>query len=158
MKTILWLFIALSLGSIYPQDEGSGWFPGEMYLGTINVDTPSQVLEFYTIAQSTVWAGSTSPRSYWISNLYNNGTFIPENNVSNIYYWKGWDFVTDITNNPPYSIPIYAYGLYKIYTNHSTEYFYLDFRDSRYGWYLSYQPPSYGHDIDLWIKYGCGKP
>jgi hypothetical protein len=79
--------------------------------------------------------------------------FSPANNVSNIYYWKGWDFVTDITNNPPYYIPKYAYGLYKLSTNESSEYFFLDFRDDRYGYYLSYQPPSYGHDQDLWIKY-----
>ncbi len=154
MKSIIFIIVILTnYQIIYSQDEGSGYFPGEMYLGTVNVNPPTQVLEFYTIAQGTVWAGSNTPRSYWISNLYNNDLFIPENNVSNIYYWKGWDFVTDITSNPPYYIPKYAYGLYKIYTNHSSEHFFLDFRDDRYGYYLYYQPPSYGHDIDLWIKY-----
>lgn len=154
MKSIIFIIVILTnLSIIYAQDEGSGYFPGEMYLGTVNVNPPNQVLEFYNNAKSTVWAGSTLPRSYWISNLYNSDVFSPANNVSNIYYWKGWDFVTDITNNPPYYIPKYAYGLYQLSTNESSEYFFLDFRDDRYGYYLSYQPPSYGHDIDLWLKY-----
>jgi hypothetical protein len=41
-------------------------------------------------------------------------------------------------------------------TDHSDEYFYLDFRDDRYGYYSLYQPPTNGHNIDLWIKYDAG--
>jgi hypothetical protein len=130
------------------------WYPGEMYLGTANVNPPSQTITFTIEAQGEVWAGSYPPRTYWITENYHVSTFTPHaNNEWPPNYWRGWDFVTDITNNPPYYIPIYAYGLYKLSTNHSSKYFYLDFRDDRYGYYGWYQPPTFGHNIDLWIKY-----
>lgn len=149
MKKFNLLFFLILSTNIVAQEQS--WYPGEMYLATANVNPPSQELIFSIEAQSTVWAGSNSPRSYWISTDYNISNFIPHaNNEWPPQSWRGWDFVTDITNNPPYPIPIYAYGLYKITTNHSDEFFYLDFRDDRYGYYLS---PINGHWIDLWIKY-----
>jgi Secretion system C-terminal sorting domain len=136
-----------------PEAQEELYYPGEMYLATDSVTPPSQTLTFTIEAQGSVWAGSDTPISYWISTEYNTSTFIPQaNNEWPPSYWRGWDFVTDITNNPPYPIPIYAYGLYKLTTNHSGEYFYLDFRDDRYGYY---QQPTNGHPIDLWIRYNA---
>lgn len=149
IATILTLILTISL---WPQEQQS--YPGEMFLGPINVTPPSQTLTFTIEVQSTSWAGSLDPRSYWISTEYDLTTFTPhENNELDPTHWRGWDFVTDPTSNPPYPIPIYAYGLYKMSTNHSNEYFYLDFRDDRYGYYNWYPPPTHGHDIDLWILY-----
>lgn len=134
--------------------QEQSYYPGEMYLGTANVNPPTQNLTFTIEAQGKVWAGSYPPRTYWSTDDYDVSTFTPhENNEWPPNQWRGWDFVTDITSNPPYYIPIYAYGLYKLSTNHSSEYFYLDFRDDRYGYYSWYQPPTFGHAIDLWIKY-----
>lgn len=149
MKKFNLLFFLILSANIVSQEQQ--WYPGEMYLATANVNPSSQTLIFSIEAQSTVWAGSNSPRSYWISTDYNSSNFIPQaNNEWPPQIWRGWDFVTDITNNPPYPIPIYAYGLYKVTTDHSDEFIYLDFRDDRYGYYSS---PVNGHWIDLWIKY-----
>jgi hypothetical protein len=149
MKKLTAIFCLIAALSIKAQELG--WYPGEMYLATSNVTPPTQTLTFTIEAQGTAWAGSDTPISYWISTEYSTSSFTPQaNNEWPPSYWRGWDFVTSITNNPPYTIPIYGYGLYKMTTNNSNEFFYLDFRDDRYGYY---QSPINGHWIDLWIRY-----
>jgi hypothetical protein len=49
--------------------------------------------------------------------------------------------------------PILAYGIYKVTSNVTDKYFYLDYRDCRIGYYNYYPPEPNGHWIDLWIKY-----
>ena len=46
-------------------------------------------------------------------------------------------------------IPIYGYGLYKMSTNASNEYFYIDYRDSR----IPYLNIPSNNWVDHWIKY-----
>jgi len=64
MKKFNLLFFLILATNIVAQEQP--WYPGEMYLATANVNPPSQELIFSIEAQSTVWAGSNSPRSYWI--------------------------------------------------------------------------------------------
>jgi len=66
----------------------------------------------------------------------------------------GFDFVTSpniVGGVPVY--PIFAYGIYKVTSNGTNKYFYLDYRDYRIGYYEYYPPAPNGHWIDLWIKY-----
>lgn len=60
---------------------------------------------------------------------------------------NGWDFVTDQNTNPA---PVYAWGLYKISTDESDTYFYIDFRDHRWP---DYDSPYNGHETDTWLRY-----
>lgn len=74
----------------------------------------------------------------------------PEYNNMGIYS-AGFDFITSTGGSGGY--PDFAYGLYKVTNSVSNKCFYLDYRDFRIGYYSSYSPPTYGHNIDLWIKY-----
>jgi hypothetical protein len=78
MKRLFSIILIICSFNLIAQEQT--FYPGEMYLATSFVDPPSQTLIFTIEAQSTVWAGSNSPRSYWISTDYNSSNFIPHTN------------------------------------------------------------------------------
>ncbi|MFA6541482.1 MAG: T9SS type A sorting domain-containing protein [Bacteroidota bacterium] len=136
--------------------------PIEMYFGTENVITSTS----YTLSissKSTVFDVQSNDQINHSTSIYNTSSFTPlANNESVDNYW-GWNFVNDITIP---SSPTFAYGLYKFSLSSTNIFFYIDFRDSRFGFYQNYSPPSIGHDADLWLKfneftgkmYYCTKP
>jgi len=88
--------------------------------------------------------------SYEITNYYDHLDYEAPPNLSE-GNWAGFDFVFSSTSPPTFDI--YGFGFYKVTIDEGTSYFYLDYRDQRYGSYELYPPPSYGHDADIWIKY-----
>lgn len=104
-------------------------------------------------AQSKCWGniiGTYPPQTthYFLTNDYDEQTYIPtHNNMGQAS--SGFDFVTSQDAGQP----VISYGLYKIISDSTNKYFYLDYRDYRIGFYNYYLPPSYGNDHDLWIKY-----
>jgi hypothetical protein len=126
----------------------------EIFIGTENVDPFSKNIEFYLSAIGAVWGGervSSRENNYYLTNEFDNSFYLVPTNDDNENDWGGWDFVLSQNNGGTY--PVYGYGLYKLTTNESNSFFYIDFRDDRLGNYAQYSPPSYGHDIDIWIKY-----
>lgn len=120
----------------------------------ITEEAPSSPIITCTFtAQSQCWGntlGYYPPQSadYFLTDNYNEETYDPvANNMGSSS--AGFDFVT--SDNTGY--PNFAYGVYKVTSNVTNKYFYLDYRDYRIGFYGYYNPPSEGNDIDLWVKY-----
>ncbi len=126
----------------------------ELYFITENLPA-TPIMTFALKAQSSVWDwGGTvgqgcSPGygTYFITNDYDNPVYIPDYNNMGTQS-GGFDFVTSQN-----CCPVFAYGLYKVTSNGTNKYFYLDYRDYRAGYYDCYSPPSIGNDIDVFIKY-----
>lgn len=126
----------------------------EIFMGTENVSPSSKNIKFYLSAVSAVWGGervSPTENNYYLTNDFDHSEYLVPTNNNDLGNWRGWDFVLSQDNGGTY--PVYGYGLYKLTTNESNCFFYIDFRDDRFGNYSQYSPPSYGHDIDIWIKY-----
>jgi len=68
-------------------------------------------------------------------------------------FWRGWNMVYSQLGQSTIKdtvVPAYGYGLYKMSTNASNSYFYIDYRDAR----IPYSnTPHQGHAVDLWFKY-----
>jgi hypothetical protein len=92
----------------------------------------------------TAWRAipGSSPKIFEISNLVNGGTVTAILNVGYAHY-TGFNY----SHRDDHSYPEFAFGFYKLSV--LNKYFYLDYRDTRYGSY------SYcnGHCADIWIKY-----
>ena len=121
----------------------------EIYLGTEGVVPASKKITFYMMAQSTVWGGTKGPpKEYWITDKFDKLNYTPPTNNNNYSYWSGFDFALSSTVPPFYDI--FGCGLYKIVSSENPNYyFYIDYRDTRYGSYTG----SIGHNADIWIKY-----
>jgi hypothetical protein len=80
---------------------------------------------------------------YDISNEVLGGTVYPIINAP-YYQYTGYNF------SPwgDHSYPEFGFGLYKLQSS-TSNYFYLDYRDTRYGFYTSCT----GHCADIWVKY-----
>jgi Secretion system C-terminal sorting domain len=128
----------------------------EIFIGTENVSPVSKNIKITLDAIGQVWEDidNGSDKVLILSNdnnYYSSSWLIAPNNEADPYHWDGWDFTTSQSAQGTY--PVYGFGLYRFSTEDSSSYFYIDFRDDRFGSYGLCQPPSYGHDIDIWIKY-----
>jgi hypothetical protein len=155
MKTLFIFFILIILSSINLGQDNSAP-PVELFFITEGAPS-SPIINFTLTAQSQCW-GDTSKNSnppgygeYFLTDDFDEVTYVPQaNNMGSGS--AGFEFITSNAGaNSPY--PVFAYGLYKVTSNGTNKYFYLDYRDYRIGYYSSYSPPTNGHNIDLWIKY-----
>ena len=119
--------------------------PIELYIGIVNA---SANITFTMTAESVVWAANRwFEDDFLISDEYNTSQWTADYTLTSVDSWEGWHFVTSQGS----LFPVYAYGLYK-FSMDQYNYFYLDYRDDRYGNYSGFGEP-FGHEIDLWIKY-----
>jgi len=118
----------------------------ELYIGVINSNYD---ITFTLTSVNEVWATNTWGENFLLSDQYNNSQWTADYTKIDNDDWGGWDFVTSHTQSS--EIPVYAYGLYK-FSRNDYVYFYIDYRDDRYGNYSAFGDPL-GHAIDLWIKY-----
>jgi hypothetical protein len=158
MKTLFKIFLVLVL--LMPVVKAQELAPPvELYFITVNAPS-SPIINCILSIQSQGWgdtSGTNSPGPYFLTNDYTNSVYTPDvNNMGT--QSAGFDFITARTlvgGIPQY--PIFTYGLYKVTSNETNKYFYLDYTDFRIGYYILYNPPSSGHNIDLWIKYDYNK-
>lgn len=111
-------------------------------MGTEDVSPINKPIKIQMTAYSTVWGAdliNINEFYFYISNEFQDSFFIPSTNNELITNgWEGWDFVTSRDNQREF--PAFAYGVYKVYTDESPAYFYIDFRVDRLGRYSNYQP------------------
>jgi len=149
----LWLLLVFifSAYNFYGQTET---LPVEIFVGTENVNPAQKTIIIYLTAIDAVWGGkdvSSTQINYYLTDEFDYLAYTVPVNNNNQIYWAGLDFVLSQTYQGYY--PIFGYGLYKVTTNESNAYFYLDYRDDRFGNYSQYSPVTFGHDQDIWIKY-----
>lgn len=152
-KCFIFLFL-FCYSLIYSQEEKAA--PVEIFLGIVTNDgvMASNDFTFYLNALSVVYKGILNPdytATFNQSNNYNNAFWKPPLSNQHQNDWGGFD--AGLYQGDPWPYQAIAFGLYKMTTNESDSYFYLDYRDTRYGRYDLFLPPSYGHDADIWIKY-----
>lgn len=140
------LLLLLFSGFTYSQDSGTPAV--ELFFYIVNVQG-SPIMNFQLTAQSSVW-GWESPSTYFLTHDYDEVVYTPAYNNMPPQQARGINFITSTGGANQL---VFAYGLYKVTSNRTGKYFFLDYRDDRIGFYSLYQPPTYGHDIDLWIKY-----
>ena len=140
------IFLLLFSGFTYSQDSGTPAV--ELFFYTVNVQG-SPIMNFQLTAQSSVW-GREAPSTYFITHDYDEVVYTPDYNNMPPQQAEGINFITSTGGANQL---VFAYGLYKVTSNRTGKYFFLDYRDDRIGFYSLFQPPTYGHDIDLWIKY-----
>lgn len=108
---------------------------------------PTGSYSFTLSAIGTAWkAINTSSQYYYeydISNEVLGGTVYLIINAP-YYQYTGYNF------SPwgDHSYPEFGFGLYKLQSS-TSNYFYLDYRDTRYGFYTGCT----GHCADIWVKY-----
>lgn len=135
------------------QEDPPVWFV-ELMLGFQNCPQPNSYT-FYLENQGTVWATHDDfiPPGFFINEDPTiNDSYYPwhvRNTVGND--WRGWNMVfsQDHITILDTLVPVFGYGLYKISTNASNSYFYIDYRDAR----IPYLNIIYNQNIDHWIKY-----
>lgn len=127
-------------------------YPVELYFIT-EYAPPTPIITCTLTAQAQCWgdlSGNTCVEGhgeYFLTDDYDDITYVPSgNNLGDNS--AGFDFITAQNG-----YPTFAYGIYKVTNNVSSKYFYLDYRDYRVGYYNCYDPPPYGHRIDVWLKY-----
>lgn len=118
----------------------------EIFTGIVNSE---ENILFTITAESAVWGANKWDDDFLLTDLYDMSQFTAKYENSDISSWKGWDFV--LYHYPTSSTPVYGYGLYK-FTKDEYHYFYLDYRDDRFGNYKAFGNPN-GAETDLWIKY-----
>jgi len=99
-------------------------------------------------AESSVWGANKWADDLLLTDLYNTSQYTASSEL-----W-GWNFV--LSKDGPSGTPIFGYGLYK-FSKDKYNYFYLDYRDDRFGNYSNFGGP-YGHEVDLWIKFNIESP
>lgn len=121
----------------------------EIFIGTSSINPPSGSIEF--IFSAKVLSGiisKTQPPPDYIYFITQNENYcsleISHHNAS-IGSWEGWHFVTSDQGG----YDSYGYGFYKLTNSYGNAVIYLDYRDSRCGYYTN----TFGHPIDIWIKY-----
>lgn len=139
------IFILLSLTLTFSQENNAPAV--ELFFYSVSV-SGSPIMNLSLDAQSLVWGCQYPPRYYYLTPDYNIAVYTPEYNNMPPTQAAGFDFITTTYGNPGY--PVFAYGLYKVSSNRTNKYFYIDYRDDRISFY---QPPYSGDMIDLWIKY-----
>ena len=118
----------------------------ELFIGIVN---SSEDITFTLTAESAIWGANTWYDDLLLTDSYNTSQYTADKDLEDEDSWEGWNFVTSIVSNYH---PAFGWGLYKLCRNDTNDYFYLDFRDDRYGNYSAFGDPL-GHAIDLWIKY-----
>jgi len=121
----------------------------ELFIGIINA---SENITFTMTAQSEVWGANKWADDLMLTDMYSASEWTADYTRISTTSWKGWNFVLSQDYGGGY--PVYGYGLYK-FSKDENHYFYLDYRDERFGAYESFGYP-YGHPADLWIKYNAG--
>lgn len=126
----------------------------ELFFITENLPS-TPIMSFNLTAASKCWGidpvRTTPPilGDFYFTNEYNNVNYNPSaNNLGG--HSGGYNF---ITSPDQYNYPIFAYGLYKVTNNVNDKYFFVDYRDTRAGFYRYFEPPTVGQEIDVWIKY-----
>ncbi len=145
----------------YPQrgDEEIGWGVGEIYIGTRGLDEEEFV--YYKMETIGAFYGGgplISPSQPFTMNnpsIYQNAM---------AHYISGYQIIQEISNtnfslfNWPYFRMIFlddggsnsfGYGIYKLFIEPYSAYFYIDYRDTDYGSYTNCN----GHCQDTWLKY-----
>ena len=123
----------------------------ELYMFTSGFSPPTYEVNFYLDACGPIWDEDKDLTTS--ASLLSSTVNIPEDYGGGFYpshgdAWdNGWDFVTAQNTYPA---PVFAWGLYKISTDESDEYFYIDFRDTRWP---DYDTPVYGAPTDIWLRY-----
>ena len=124
----------------------------ELYMWTSGFN-PTTGVNFFLDACGPVWDEDKDLTT--VDTVLNSIVTIPEQyngwSMSHGDDWdNGWDFVTSKTAQ---GRPNYGWGLYKVSTNDSEAYFYIDYRDHRWP---AYDTPVTGHATDLWLRYNHG--
>lgn len=107
---------------------------------------PSGNYSFTLTSMGTAWKvipHSIYPNDYDISDEVSGGTVYPEINAG-ISGYTGFNYIAHDNHN----YPEFGFGLYKLECS-AGNYFYLDYRDTRYGKYTYCT----GHCADIWVKY-----
>lgn len=153
MKQLLTTFLLLLFSTyLFTQEQTPAV---ELFFITENAPS-SPIITCTLIAQSQCWGIALplppQPSNFYLTDDYNYSVYVPTaNNMGQES--AGFDFITSMGGAPGTGYPDFTYGIYKLIISGSNKYFYLDYRDYRIGYYENYSPPSYGHRIDLWIKY-----
>lgn len=156
MKIIL-LLLLFNIINIFPQRQQAPQV--EIFLGIIdNGGYRENSHIFYLNAVSYVWKGIliNGQNYFYLSNEDYFTEYQPSHYNQPFNSWGGWDVGTSYDNNLEY--PHIGFGLYKMFiskcfmTECIDKYFYLDYRDTRYGLYEYFGNPA-GHAADIWIKY-----
>jgi hypothetical protein len=103
--------------------ENEAGVEAEMFIETEGAGS-SETIKYTITAQGTYWDAD-----YEISSdaeLGGSDISITGNNVG--MNTKGWSFIRNVSG----SLQEFGFALYKFETDHSSEYFYIDFRDCRY--------------------------
>lgn len=138
MKLIkIMMIVAFCAISLFPQsqEDPPTWFV-ELLLGFFNCPQPNSCT-FYLQNQGTVWATNDNfnPPGFFINEdqAINNSAYPwhVRNTVGN--NWRGWNMVysQDQVTILDTLVLVFGYGLYKVSTNASNSYFYIDYRDDR---------------------------
>ncbi|MBI2416978.1 MAG: T9SS type A sorting domain-containing protein [Ignavibacteriales bacterium] len=124
----------------------------EIYIGVVSSDGiyGQNYNTFGLYACSAIWSRVFVNEPCFLTHEYDHPIdYQPTFKNNSMNDWSGFNFAV----NPDPNLSSFGYGLYKISTGNGTTYFYLDYRDTRYGAYESFLPPSVGHDADIWIRF-----
>lgn len=128
----------------------------ELFIGTSNVNPTSKNIIIYMQAHSAVWNGNrvspTEEIQFSITESFNFLEYAVQGEQfhnQNESFWNGFSVCCSQNGG----VAIFGYGLYKITTNESDAYFYLDYRDHRYGNYENYPIHENVQEADIWLKY-----
>ena len=154
---IISLIIILSNFQILPQ-ENLGWRKLEIFMMTANLLT-GDTIRYKMNAVGTVWH-TTDFSNYYTTTEYNIAYYPPITdsptgntdwtNQASVYgSTYGFNF---IPVSPFLHYENYTYGLYKVNSNYSDQYFYVDYRDDRYPLNPGVYVAAPGGN-DIWIFY-----
>ncbi len=145
-KHITFLFLIVVTSQVYyPQVEDSPLI--EIFVLAKSNSGYGSNVTFKLDAVGTAWKAipRSNPKTFLISEDVNGGIVTASLDASyNNYTGFNYSYTGD------HSYPEFGFGFYKLSIPVFNLYFYLDYRDIRYGSYINY---CNGHCADIWIKY-----